>query len=387
MVVSIRQTMPRLLRPPRQSFFLFGPRGSGKSTWVRQHFAKAPRFDLLDESLFHDLLRYPSLFANQLRGLPARSWVVVDEVQRLPSLLNEVHRAIEEKGLRFVLCGSSARKLHRAGVNLLGGRALRLTMHPFLPAELEGRFKLDDALRVGTLPVVASASQPDGALAAYITNYLREEIQAEALVRSLGSFVRFLPIAGLLHGQVVNASSLARDAGVARTTINDYLSVLEDTLLAFRLPAYEAKLRVRERKHPKLYWVDPGLVRAAKQQLGALAREELGPLFEGLVAQLLRAENDYRPLYDELAYWAPTEGRQVEVDFLLRRGKRFVAIECKSSERTRREDRDGLDAISALSGVERRIIVYPRVRPHTLEGGIEVMSFEQLAATLRADKL
>lgn len=382
MVLSLKQAMPRALQPPRQSFFLFGPRGSGKSTWVKQHFGKALRFDLLDQSLYQDLLLHPSLFTDQLRGLPARSWVVVDEVQRLPALLNEVHRAIEDRGLRFVLCGSSSRRLHRAGVNLLGGRALRKTMHPFLPSELEGRFKLEDALRVGSLPVVLSSTAPEDALHGYITNYLREEIQAEALVRSLASFGRFLPIAALLHGQVVNVSALSRDAGVARTTVVDYLEVLEDTLLAFRLPAFEARLRVRERKHPKLYWVDPGLVRAAKRHRGPVANEELGALFEGLVAGLLRGWNDYRGLFDAWAYWAPTEGKAVEVDFLLRRGRRFIAIECKSSARARPEDRAGLDAIAQLKGVERRLLVYPSVRAHTLDGGIEVLDFTSFAELL-----
>lgn len=387
MVSRLPQLMPRKLQPPRQSFFLFGPRGSGKSTWVRQHFGRAPRFDLLDQALYQDLLLQPSLFADQLRGLKPRTWVVVDEVQRLPSLLNEVHRAIEERELRFVLCGSSARRLHRAGVNLLGGRALRKAMHPFLPSELEGRFQLDDALRVGTLPVVLGSPDPEGTLQGYVTNYLREEIQAEALVRNLGSFARFLPIAALLHGQVVNVSALSRDAGVARTTVVDYLDLLEDTLLAFRLPAFEAKLRVRERKHPKLYWVDAGLVRAAKRHRGPVAPEELGPLFEGLMAGTLRAWHDYRGLYDDWAYWAPTEGKAVEVDFLLRRGRRFIAIECKSSLRARPEDRAGLDAIADLKGVERRLLVYPRARPHTLQGGVEVVDFAGFSALLEKGQL
>src|SRR5207245_1530934 len=227
-----------LLQPPRQSFFLFGPRGSGKSTWIRQRFPKALRFDLLDEALYQELLVRPAGFADRIRHLPPRSWVCVDEVQRLPSLLNDVH------------------------------------------------------------------------------SYVNVEIQAAALVRSLAGFARFLPNAALLHGQVVNVSSLARDAGVARTTVNDYLEILEDTLLAFRVPGFEARLRVRERKHPKLYWVGEGLVRAATDQLGPLAVEERGPLFEGLVANCLRAWNDYRGLYDELNYWAPTEARGLEVDLL-----------------------------------------------------------------------
>ncbi len=383
----INQPLPRALQPPRQSFFLFGPRGSGKSTWMRRHFARATRFDLLDEALFHELLTTPGRFFERLRSLAPRSWVCVDEFQRLPSLLNEVHRAIEERGLRFVLSGSSARKLKHAGVNLLAGRALRKTMHGFVPSEMEGRFRLETALEIGTLPVVVSSPQPEETLRAYVLSYLKEEIQAEALARSLAGFARFLPIAALMHGQGVNVSALARDAGVARTTVNDYLDVLEDTLLAFRLPAFEARLRVRERRHPKLYWVDPGLVRAAKQHLGPVAPEERGPLFEGLVAELLRSWNDYRGLFDEWAYWAPTEGPGFEVDFLLRRGKRFVALEAKSSARPRPADRAGLDAVAALPGLERRILVYPTTPRLTLDGGIEVMDFLRLSRELEAGRL
>lgn len=381
MVVS--QQLPRLLQPPRQSFFLFGPRGSGKSTWVRQRFPKALRFDLLDEALYQELLVRPGSFADRIRSLPPRSWVCVDEVQRLPALLNEVHRFIEEKSLRFVLSGSSARKLRRGGVNLLAGRALVRAMHPFLPPELEGRFSLEAALRIGTLPIVLASTRPEETLRAYVTSYLKEEIQAEALVRSLAGFARFLPIAALLHGQTVNVASLARDAAVARTTVNDYLDILEDTLLVFRVPGFEARLRVRERKHPKLYWVDAGLARAAKGQLGPVAAEERGSLFEGLVANCLRAWNDYRGLYDELSYWAPAEIRGLEVDFLLRRGKRFIAVEAKAGTRFHPQDARGLDALVALPGISRRLLVYSRSPRLTTTSGVEVLGFDALIELLR----
>jgi len=383
----ITRQLPRLLHPPRQSFFLFGPRGSGKSTWIRHHFPRSPRFDLLDEALYQELLVNPAGFADRIRHLPARSWVCVDEVQRLPSLLNEVHRFIEEKGLRFVLSGSSARKLRRGGVNLLAGRALVRSMHPFLPPELEGRFSLEAALRIGTLPVVLASTRPEETLRAYVLSYLKEEIQAEALVRALSGFARLLPIAALLHGQMVNVASLARDASVARTTVNNYLEVLEDTLLVFRVPGFEARLRVRERKHPKLYWVDAGVARAAKGQLGQVAAEERGPLFEGLVANCLRAWNDYRGLYDEISYWAPTEVRGLEVDFLLRRGKRFVAIESKAGTRYRPEDAKGLEAVAELPGMSRRLLVYAQSPRLTTASGVEVMSFDALIESLQRGRL
>jgi len=308
----------RILRLPNRSFFLFGPRGVGKSTWARERLDNAHRIDLLDEALYHDLLGDPSLFADELRGVPERSWVVVDEIQRIPGLLNEVHRFIEERGLRFALLGSSARKLKTAGTNLLAGRASQMRMFPLVAAELGPDFVLEDVLRFGSIPLVWTATPKRAALEAYVQAYLREEIRAEALVRNLPGFVRFLPIAALFHGQVVNVSAVARDSGTSRTTVSGYLEILEDTLVTYRLRAFEAKLRVRERKHPKLYWIDSGLVRAVKKQFGPVTMEERGALLEGWVLTLLRAYAEDRELYDDIFYWAPTQARRLEVDFLLR---------------------------------------------------------------------
>src|SRR5262245_23458623 len=307
--------VPRLLEPPRQSFFLLGPRGSGKSTWARHELPGAHRIDLLDQAIYHAYLARPGQFADELRAVRPGTTVIVDEVQRIPALLNEVHRFIEERRMRFVLCGSSARKLKQHGTNLLAGRALRRQMHPFVPVELGAGFDLDAALTHGTLPVIWTAQSRREALVAYVQLYLKEEIQAEALVRNLPGFVRFLPIAALFHGQTLSTAALARDAEVSRTTVAGYLEILEDTLLAFRLPAYEGRLRVRERRHPKLYWIDAGLVRAIRRQRGIPSPEEAGPLFEGWVANLLRIHGDYAELFDEWYYWAPGEAAQTEVDF------------------------------------------------------------------------
>ena len=226
-------------------------------------------------SSYQTYLADPAQFAAELGAAPVGSWVVVDEVQRLPALLNDVHRSIESRRIKFALSGSSARKLRRGGTNLLGGRAVTRTMFPFAPEELGTSFDLDDALTRGTLPLVVAADSPTETLAAYVQTYLKQEIQAEAIVRNLPGFARFLPIAALFHGQALNVASLARDAGVSRTTVDGYVEILEDTLLATRLAAFEGKLRVRERKHPKLFFVDPGVVRALKHQLGA-RRERAG---------------------------------------------------------------------------------------------------------------
>ena len=379
--------LPRILTAPEQSFFLLGPRGSGKSTWLQAIFPEAHVFDLLAEETYQRLLAHPGLFAAELRALTANQWVIIDEVQRLPNLLNEVHRFIEAKRLRFVLCGSSARKLKRADVNLLAGRALRRSMHPFVPEELGTHFDLDTALRYGLLPIVWDSTAQDETLAAYAQLYLKEEIQAEALVRNLPGFARFLPLAALFHGQTVNVTNIAREAGVARTTVAGYLDILEETLLCFRLPAYEARLRVRERKLPKWYWCDPGIVRAMKRTSGSVAPEERGALFEGMVAQLLRAYEDYRGVYDEMYYWAPAGRSETEVDFLLVQGAALVAIEAKSGSTFAEAWCKGLRAVAQLAGLRRRIIVYPRGPVLRTVDGIEVVPFHHFADQLAANAL
>jgi predicted AAA+ superfamily ATPase len=338
--------------------------------------------NLLEEARFQEYLARPGTFADELRLVAPDRWVVLDEVQRLPNLLNEVHRFIEERRMRFVLAGSSARKLHRQGVNLLAGRAVRRHLYPFVPEELGGAFRLEDALRYGTLPIVHQAEDRRATLEAYAQLYLKEEVQAEALVRNLAGFARFLPIAALFHGQALNVASLARDAGVARTTVNGYVDILEETLVAYRVPAYEARLRVRERKHPKLYWIDPGLVRALKRHWGPVGSEERNALLEGFVAMLLRAYSEYRDLSEGLSYWAPSEAAETEVDFVLRRGGERLAVEVKSSRTVSAPLLRGLRAIADLPGLRRRVLVYLGPRDLRTDDGIDVLTVGTLLEEL-----
>ncbi len=386
-MVSKSQPRPRLLTPPKSSFFLFGARGTGKSTWTRAALSHAERFDLLDEGLVRDFLANPSLFGSALRALERGTWVVIDEVQRIPSLLNEVHRAIEELSLRFALLGSSARKLKTAGTNLLAGRALWKTMFPFVPQELGTDFDLEATLRFGSIPLVVTAEDPEQSLEAYVQLYLREEIRGEALVRNLPGFVRFLPIAAVAHGQVINVAGIARDSGTARATVQGYLEILEDTLLGWRLPAFEPKLRVRERKHPKLYWLDPGLVRAVKRRRGEVIAEERGALFEGWIHMVLRAQNQIHPLFDEIAYWSPAEARGTEVDFVLERGGEHLAIEVKSGTRFDSSELAGLRAIAELPRLARRVVIYNGPRALKTEDGIEVWPLGQFLDALATQTL
>ena len=389
-MVTMPPAYTRLLKLPARSFFLFGMRGVGKSTWARQALPEATRIDLLDEGLYQSYLRDPGLFGRELARIPAKHWVIVDEVQRLPNLLNDVHRFIEERHLRFALLGSSARKLKHAGVNLLAGRALSRVMLPLLPQELGEDFDLDRILTSGSVAVILQSEAPEESLRAYVQMYLKQEIQAEALVRNLPGFARFLPIAALFHGQVLNTAGLARDAGVARTTVAGYLDILADTQLAWLLPAFEARLRVKERQHPKLYWVDPGVVRAARGEFHPPPPWSAGPLLEGWVATLLRAYGD--PItglgnrYDSLAYWAPSSNN-VEVDFILQRRHRLTAIEVKAKTALSSRDFTGLKAIGALDRVSRRILVFLGERPFRTEDGIDALPVPAFLKELEAGEI
>jgi predicted AAA+ superfamily ATPase len=216
---------------------------------------------------------------------------------------------------------------------------------------------------------------------------LKEEIQAEALVRNLPGFARFLPIAALFHGQTLNLATLGRDAEAARTTVAGYVDILEDTLLAFRLPAFVGKLRVREKRHPKLYWVDAGVARALKGHFAPPAAEERGALFEGWVANLLRAYRDYRDLFDDWYYWAPGEAAKTEVDFLLRREREWLAIEAKSATSISDDSLRGLRAIEGLDGLRRRILVHPGGRRRVTQDGVEIWPVRDLLEALAAERL
>jgi len=376
----------RLIVPPERTYFLFGARGTGKSTWARATYAGKPYFDLLDQEAFIAYQRDPGRFGRQLAALPDGETVVVDEIQRLPELLNEVHRAIESKRLQFVLLGSSPRKLKHAGVNMLGGRASLRTMFPLLPQEMAGEFDLEEALRYGTLPIIWAATDKDEALSAYAGTYLTEEIRAEALTRDLGSFTRFLSVAALFHGQTINTSEVGRQAGVARTTAEGYFGILEDTLLAWKLPAFEARDRVGERAHPKFYWIDAGIVRSLKASRGPVIAEERGGLLEGWIANSLRAAISYFNEPVDLSYM-PKHGSIGEVDFIARRGDELVAIEVKASKLVDSRALKGLRSVRDLPGLRRRMLLSPVDRNERTEDGIEVLPIVDFARQLTGEFL
>ncbi|MBK8203573.1 MAG: ATP-binding protein [Bdellovibrionales bacterium] len=377
----------RLIQPPKGSFFLLGPRGSGKSTWAKSVFEGETYVNLLLEREFTKFLVRPDALISELSVLKAGSWVVIDEIQKVPALLDAVHHLIEEKKLRFCLTGSSARKIRRGGANLLGGRAASRVMFPFLPEELGSDFDIREAMQFGTLPIVFAAEDKIDVLRSYVQTYLKEEIQAEALVKNLPGFARFLPVAGIFHGQALNVSYVSREAEVARTTVQAYFEILEDTLLANRLEAFAPKLRAREKSRPKFYIIDPGLAMALKQRRGEPSNEEFGHLLEGFIYMLLRAYNQKNDLYDEINFWSPAEAKMTEVDFLLSRGQEKIAIEIKAKEKWSTTDLKGLHAVSQLKGLKRKILVTLGSRRMKLDSGIEVFPFSAFNELLNKNQL
>ncbi len=338
----------RTLQAPRGSFFLFGPRGTGKSTWIRQKLADAYVVDLLPPEAMLRFERSPSLFRAEVLAQPQSRWIVVDEVQRVPKLLDEVHFLMEQKGYKkFALTGSSARKLKRGAANLLAGRAVLRNLLPFTTAELGGSAATHQLLRFGALPLSVTAeddSAREDYLRAYVTVYLNEEIRAEALVRDLGSFSRFLEIAALAAGQTTNVSGIARDAAVSRETARGYFDVLVDTLIGDFLPAYRPRAKVKEVASPKFYWFDAGVLRAAAGGFDQpLPADFEGVLFEHLVLSELRSYLHYSGTKGSLGYWSTPSGS--EVDFIFWRGQRAVAIEVKHGKQYRSEYRKGIAAL------------------------------------------
>lgn len=336
--------VPRFFTAPTTHFFLFGPRGTGKSTWLRQTYPDALWVDLLRPEIHRQYSARPERLRELVEGNRDREVVVVDEVQKAPVLLDVVHDLIEQRrGPQFVLTGSSVRKLKREGVDLLAGRALLRSLHPFMAAELGSRFSLESALQQGLVPLVWSSREPEEVLKAYVGLYLKEEVQMEGLVRRFESFARFLEAVSFSHGAVLNVSEVARECQVSRKTVEGYLEILEDLLLAFRVPVFTKRAQRGLSAHPKLFWFDAGVF-VAMRPAGPLDRpEEIGgAALEGLIAQHLRAWIDYSGEDFTLSFWR-TRARN-EVDFILYGRQGFWAIEVKHSATIRPADLRSLKA-------------------------------------------
>lgn len=348
----------RFFQDPGVSFFLFGPRGTGKSTWVKQQYPQALLVDLLRPDSLRTFVARPERLEQLVEGNVEKSPIVIDEIQKAPVLLEVVHRLMESgKGYRFVLTGSSARKLRRGGVDLLAGRATNRSLHPFMAAELGEDFDIHRALQMGLLPVVHDSARPEDTLNAYISLCLQQEVQAEGIVRSIGDFARFLEAASFSHASLLNTSEVARECQVGRKTVEGYLSVAEDLLIAFRLPVFSRRAKRQLVAHPKFYFFDAGVYRSLRPH-GPLDRpEEIeGAALEGLVCQHLRAWTDYGEGDARLYFWRTKSGN--EVDFVVYGSETFTAVEVKNTAAVRNRDLNSLKAFGQDYPQADRLLVY-----------------------------
>src|SRR3989338_3261772 len=341
-----------------QSFFLLGPRGTGKSTMIKELFPDAFYLDLLLPDVFRTYLAHPERFREVVHGNKDKKVFVLDEIQKVPELLEVVHSLLEEKKERqFVMTGSSARKLRRTGTDLLAGRAVIKHMHPFIAAELGDRFSLDLSLKYGMLPVILDSADPMASLHAYIDLYVREEVQAEGLTRNIGNFTRFIEAASFSHGSILNVSNIARECGVERKIVEGYIHILEDILLAYRIPVFSKRAKRATIQHPKFYFFDAGLFNVLRPA-GPLDHPEqkAGMALEGLVAQHLLAWIDLRHPGCKLYFWRTNAGS--EVDFVIYGSSLFHAVEVKNSSVIHPKDLKPLKSFCEDYPEAEKILVY-----------------------------
>lgn len=377
--------LPRLLAAGRDHYFLLGPRGTGKTLWCRHQYPGALRIDLLNPAILRRYAANPEYLKEVLTANSDKKQVVIDEIQKLPPLLEVVHLAIEEKiGPQLILTGSSARKLRRQGVNLLGGRATQKHMHPYMAVELGKQFKLTTAVRQGMLPVVWAADDPIATLDAYNALYLHEEVQLEGLVRNVGGFARFLQAMSFAHGTVLNLSNVARDCEVSRKTVEGYLGILEDLLLGFRLQVFTKRASRQLAAHPKFYFFDAGVFRANRPAGPLDSPSELdGAALEGLVAQHLRAWCDYAKGKHGLHYWQTRS--QLEVDFVVYGESGLYAVEVKNSRQVRPNDLRGLKEFGGDYPQSKRYLLYRGAERFKREG-VLCLPCEEFLMELRPGK-
>ena len=378
----LTERLLQLPAPGTETFFLWGPRQAGKTTLLRQSYPDARWVDLLRSDDFRRYSANPEFLRQEIEADeadPTRQ-VVIDEVQKVPALLDEVHWLMENRGLSFALCGSSARKVRRGAANLLGGRAVRLELRGLTAGELGDDFDLTRMLNHGYLPRIYGASRPRRLLDAYVADYLREEVAAEGLVRNLPAFSGFLDAAALSDCEIVNISNVARECGVSNHTAKGYFGILEDTLLGRWLPAYRRRRKRRLTAAPKFYFADVGVVnRLARRGEVAPGSELYGKAFENWVHHELSAFVGYREIDDDLSYWRLPSG--IEVDFVL--GDVRLAVEAKASARIDRNHLKGLRAIAQeYPETDRRVVVCLEPRARRTDDGIDILPAETFVRRL-----
>jgi predicted AAA+ superfamily ATPase len=364
----------------QKSFFLFGPRATGKTTLIDTTLSEALVIDLLEARTFQSLLKDPGRLGEMIDD-PKRI-VVIDEMQKLPSLLDEVHRLIQKRHIRFLLTGSSARKLKHGAANLLAGRAREARLFPLTSAEIKS-FDLMRLINHGGLPEIYDGTDPDEDLTAYVDTYLREEIKAEAVTRNVAAFSEFLDAVALANGQEINYERFASDLQVSPSTLKNYFQILEDTLIGFRLPGYTATKKRKATTRSKFYLFDLGVARhLAKNSHIIEGSKAFGDTFEHFIILEVRAWLSYARRREELRYWRSTS--QFEVDALI--GNQ-VAIEIKSSDSPTDKHLKGLRALMEEGLFKRHILVCRERQKRVTDDGIEILPWQQFTKLLWDGKL
>lgn len=359
-----------------KSVFLLGPRQTGKSTLLKMTCPDALNIDLLDATTFATLAAHPEQLAERIAATRQSKVVVIDEIQKLPELLNEVHRLMErDKSLRFVLTGSSARKLRRQGVNLLGGRARTVAFHPMVSAELSSSpVPIERVWQVGGLPSVLLSETPQLDLRDYVGTYLQQEIAAEGLTRSIGNFSRFLQIAAMTNARQLSYSNVANDAAVPARTVKDYFEIMKDTLVGHELESFRQTKSRKAVASSKFYLFDVGVCHALLEREGVSVQStEFGDVFEQHMFTELRAAIDYMDPLQSLSYWRSLS--KLEVDFILRRGSHLVAIEAKATKHVSKSDFAGLRAFAEDFPDCRKIVVCREDAARRTDDDIEVLPY------------
>ena len=370
---------------PRESFFLWGPRQTGKSHLLRSSYPDAAYYDLLDTDLYIRLTQRPALLREELAAQGKTKLVILDEIQKVPLLLDEVHGLIEKHRFVFGMCGSSARKLRRGHANLLGGRATRYELHGLVSQEIGKGFNLLRAMNHGYLPRHYLSDSPHDLLRSYVNDYLKEEIAAEGLTRNLPAFSNFLNVAALSDAEIVNYSTIARDCGISSPTVKEHFQILVDTLLGSFLPSYTKRPKRRIAQAPKFYFSDVGVVNTLAKRGRIEPQSELfGKAFENWVFHELCAHRSYSGLYYDLAYWRLSTG--TEADFVV--NDMQIAIEAKGSARPHADHLKGLREIAKdHPKIQRRILVCLEDRPRKTEDGIEILPYRVFAERLWAGEI
>lgn len=366
--------------PPKKSAFLWGPRKVGKSFWIRQHFQDAILIDLLKTDVLADYLFQPSLLRERYSETTQR--IVIDEVQMVPELLNEVHWLIENRGVSFLLTGSSARKLRQKHANLLGGRAWRYTMTPLCYPEIQA-IDLEAIMISGLLPPHLLSSDPLQDLRAYVGDYLKEEILNEASVQNIPAFSEFLRIAAITSGELVNYANIARESGVRAKAVRQYFQILEDTLLGFRLSPWRKTQDRRLIETEKFYLFDIGLTNYLARRRPSLGTPEFGKAFEHYILLELMAYKAYKNPELPVSFWRTATG--LEVDFIL--GAMEVAIEIKSSKRVHETDAKALNILVEEYKVRRALLVSFESEPKRLQAGVECLPWQLFLEQLWAGEV